>query len=92
LTSHQASLYKERGPVRVTKADGKTLVLTDIEVADDTLIGYTGEPPQRVAIAFADVKKLEKKGFSASRAAELYRDYLIGVIALAGLAMVIFLR
>ncbi|MEO6865182.1 MAG: hypothetical protein ABI229_07005 [Gemmatimonadaceae bacterium] len=51
----------EQGPVRVVKTDGSSVVLVVPVVADDSLIGATQtEPPQHVAIAVADIQRIEK--------------------------------
>lgn len=51
----------EQGPVRVVKRNGTSAVLIVPVLADDSLVGATQtEPPQRIAIAVADIQRVEK--------------------------------
>jgi hypothetical protein len=44
-------------PVRVTRLDTSTLILRDAAVSGDSIVGHSGD--QRVAVALADVQKVE---------------------------------
>ena len=51
----------EQGHVRVTRTDGSSIVVVVPVVANDSLVGATQtDPPQRVAVSVADVKRIEK--------------------------------
>ena len=55
----------EEGPVRIVRRDGSSIVLVAPIVADDSLVGSAQvEPPQRVAIAVADIQRVDKAKFS----------------------------
>jgi hypothetical protein len=59
--SHSDLIAKgEQGPVRVIKRDGSSVILIIPVVAEDSLVGATQtEPPQRIAIAVADIRSVE---------------------------------
>jgi hypothetical protein len=74
----------EQGPVRVIRTDSSSVVLIVPVVADDSLVGATQtEPPQRVAIAVADIQRVEKPrpSFTKTMAGvQATTDIVMGII------------
>jgi hypothetical protein len=80
------SVTPQQGPVRVTKANDSTVILFDVAVSGDSLIGFTGtDSLTRLAIPVAEVKQLEK--WELKRWARYVRNYYYFVFTVGGLAM-----
>ena len=65
-------------PVQLTLSNQATLILTQPQVVGDSIVGYTGAPGRRVAVALSDVRQLDEQRVSAGRTAGL----VLGVPAL----------
>jgi hypothetical protein len=70
--------------VRVTRTDGRRIVLQHPVLQGDTLVGR-GDQQQQVRIALTDVKQVATRGFSAGRTVGLGLG-MIGVVGGALLA------
>ena len=73
--------------LRVTRTDGRQLVLQHPVVRADTLVGI-GDPqhePRGVRIALTDVRQVATRGFSPGRTVGLG----LGVVAAAGAALLV---
>lgn len=74
------------GPVRLTLADGTTLVLSGARVIGDSVVGDVGTPPRRAAVALADVHNVQAVGERRSRRG---RPSALAVAATAAVATVV---
>jgi hypothetical protein len=72
-----------RGLVRVTRRDHGQLVLVGARVMGDSIVGQAGTPPQRTAVAMADVERIDTRATSAGRTAGLVLG--VAVVAFAAL-------
>ena len=77
----------QEGPIRVTRADKTSVILTDIEVTADSLIGFAQEDPsRRVAIPLSDVKKVEKQELKRAVVYAQYYFYFVAIVGMGALA------
>lgn len=72
-------------PLRVVRRDGSSLVLAGATIAGDSVAGWIppadGEPSARVAIALADVARVEEEVVSARRTAAVAVGSAVGLAA-----------
>ncbi len=88
----QAVAVGERGPLRVTRADGSVVVLMHPVVANDSITGTTQSvPPQRVAIPIIDVTSVERRTLSPSRSVEAVKVYGLVIASIAAVFEAIYL-
>jgi hypothetical protein len=78
-----------RMALRVTRADGSRVELVEARLLRDSLVGRSGTPGRRVAVARADIRAVERRRFSAERTLLAYWVYA-GVVALVYLGTEIF--
>jgi hypothetical protein len=63
------------------------VILTDIEVTADSLIGFAQEDPsRRVAIPLSDVKKVEKQELKRAVVYTQYYFYFVAIVGMGALA------
>lgn len=67
------------GSVDVVLTDGRRLQLTGVTSTADSLVGETGRPPGRRAVALRDVARVERRAISAGRTAALAAAIALGV-------------
>lgn len=72
-----------RGTVRILRRDGSVMVLASPQVAGDSIVGTTGNPPQRAAVAVADVQRIDTRRVSATRTGGLAVGTIVLVSAVA---------
>lgn len=84
-TPDAISTQAGRGPVRVTRRDHSQLVLVNAQVMGDSIVGQAGSPPQRTAVAMADVERIDTRATSAGKTAGL----VLGVAAVAFAALLV---
>jgi len=78
---------RQEGPIRVTRADNSTVILFDVVVSRDSLIGFTkGDSSKRFAIPLTDVNKMEKRQLQRSVVFVQYYFLIVGTVGLAALA------
>jgi hypothetical protein len=70
---------------RVVMHAGTTLTLNDVTIRPDSVIGIAGAERRRVAVARAEVERVETRGVSAGRTIGLVG----GVLAVAALAALV---
>jgi hypothetical protein len=75
-------------PVRVKLADGSALTLSNAQVIGDSLVGETDEPPRRLAVAVADVRRVEQQELSRGRTAVATGAGVLVVVWTVGLIAV----
>ncbi|HET7233869.1 MAG TPA: hypothetical protein VFJ16_27910 [Longimicrobium sp.] len=66
------------GPVRVTRGDGRSLVLDSAAVRGDSIVGVGRDDLRHVSIPLAQVTRVERKRVDPARTAAT-----VGVVALA---------
>jgi hypothetical protein len=64
-----------RGVLRIARKDGSVLELRSPRVMGDSIVGIGGSPPRRTGVALADVERIQRRGFSASRTGGLVLGY-----------------
>lgn len=74
--------------MRVTRHDQSVLVLANPQVVGDSLVGTAGDPPQRVAVATADVQRIDTRSVNALKTGGLVMGTLLVVTAVAVAAAV----
>jgi len=74
-----------RSTVRILRRDRSLLVLAGPRVAGDSIVGTAGTPPQRAAVAMADVERIETRKVSAGKTAGL----VAGIYGVAALVVVL---
>lgn len=72
--------------VRLRRHDGSVVVLTHPQVAGDSIVGELGDPPRRVAVATADVERVDVRGLNAARTGGLTLGIFAVVVAVAAAA------
>jgi len=72
-----------RGTVRILRRDGSVMVLSIPQVVGDSIIGTTGNPPQRATVAVADVQRIDTRRVSATRTGGLAIGTIVLVSAVA---------
>jgi hypothetical protein len=53
--------------LRIVRHDRSTLELREARVVGDSIVGQAGDPPVRVAVALADVERIDARRTSAAR-------------------------
>ena len=82
-----ASAATQEGPVRVTRSDKTSVILTHVEVTADSLIGFAqDDPSRRVAIALSDVKTIEKRELSQAVVLTRYYFTFVAIVGMGALA------
>jgi len=78
-------LAGQHGEVRVTRHDHAVYRLRDATVVGDSIVGTSGSPGERVAIAVADVERIDARKVSAVKtgAATIGVLAVVSVIAVA---------
>ncbi|CAN5279441.1 hypothetical protein BH20GEM2_BH20GEM2_20380 [soil metagenome] len=71
--------------VRVTRTDRSVLVIQQPTVRNDSIVGFADEGTTPVAVATADVERVETRKVSAKRTAGLGLGIGAGVIAVLGI-------
>lgn len=74
------------GTVRVTRRDMSVLVMSAPMVVGDSIVGIaSSEPPQRAAVAIADVQRIDAKRVSATKTGGLAVGtvLIVSVVAVA---------
>lgn len=74
------------GAVRVQRHDHSWIVLRGPRMAGDSIVGMAGSPPERTAIAVADVERLDARGVSATKTGGLAVGTILLLIAALGIA------
>jgi len=75
------------GAVRITRRDQGVFEMRNPVLVGDSIIGLVGEPPQRHAIAVADVARVDARKVSATRTAGLVVGTYLVVVAVAVVAV-----
>jgi hypothetical protein len=63
----EALSLPKRASIRVTRTDGRMLVLKHARVVGDSLFGEAGDPPQGVAMAMGEIRRVELQKVDAAR-------------------------
>ena len=80
----------QEGPLRVTRADKTSVILTDIKVTADSLIGFTQEDPsRRIAIPLSDVRNVEKQELKRAVVLTRYYFYFVAIVGMGAMAWVL---
>jgi hypothetical protein len=79
------------GAVRVQRHDHSWLVLRGPRVEGDSIIGMTGSPPARTAVAVADVERIDARRVSATKTSGLAAASILLFIAGVGIALAVAL-
>ncbi|HEU4558253.1 MAG TPA: hypothetical protein VFS20_10400 [Longimicrobium sp.] len=77
-----------RRTLRVTRRDQSVMVLANAQVVGDSIVGTTGSPPQRAAVAVADVQRIDRRGVNAFKTGGLVFGTLLVATAVAVAAAV----
>jgi len=77
------------GTVRVTRRDLSVLVISNPTVVGDSTVGSIGNPPQRAAVAVADVQRIDARRVSAAKTGGLAVGTVVLVSALVIAAAVV---
>ncbi|HET7228423.1 MAG TPA: hypothetical protein VFJ16_00335 [Longimicrobium sp.] len=73
-----------RGTVRLLRSDQSVMVLSSPQVVGDSIVGTTGNPPQRAAVAIADVRRIDTRRVNAAKTGGL----AVGTIVLVSVVVV----
>jgi hypothetical protein len=79
------------GPISVVLRDGERVALTQLTSTGDSLIGETGRPPRRYAVALRDVARVERREVSVGRTAGLVVSLALIVGAITGVIVLLSL-
>ncbi len=71
------------GAVRLVRHDGSVVVLRHPQVAGDSIAGEMGDPPRRVAVATAEVQRVDVRRVNAARTGGLTLGLLVVVAVVA---------
>jgi hypothetical protein len=74
------------GAVRVQRHDHSWVVLRGPRVEGDSIVGMAGSPPERTAVAVADVQRIDTRGVSATKTGGLAVGAILILIAAVGIA------
>lgn len=74
------------GAVRVQRHDHSWVVLRGPRMQGDSIIGMAGSPPERTAVAVADVERIDSRGVSATKTGGLAAGTILIFIAVLGIA------
>jgi hypothetical protein len=77
------------GSVRIVRRDQSTIELRHPQVVGDSIVGEAGDPPRRVAVATADVQRVDVRKVNAARTGGLSLGVLIVVTVVAAAAAVV---
>jgi hypothetical protein len=69
--------------VRIVRRDQSTIELRHPQVVGDSIVGEAGDPPRRVAVATADVERVDVRKVSAARTGGLSVGVLLVVAIVA---------
>jgi hypothetical protein len=83
-----AAVARDR-PVRVLRTDASTLELAHPQVVGDSIVGETGTPPRRTAVALADVQRLDEPRVSAAGTGGLLLGGAALLFPVAGVATMV---
>jgi hypothetical protein len=89
ITQGEIPVVTSGRPVRVTRADGSTVVLERPQIVADSLVGVLETTNRRAAISLGDIRRLEEKRVSAQRTAGLTIGILAGVLIVVGALIVL---
>ena len=87
-----APVLSTERPVRVSLSDGTVIVLESPRIAGDSLIGNLGNPPERLAVAMADVTALDERKVSVGRSAAAVGVGVGALTVLFGILILAVLR
>jgi len=79
------------GAVRLQRHDHSWLVLRGPRVEGDSIVGMAGSPPERTAVAVANVERIDARGMSATKTGGLAVATVLLLIAVAGIATAVAL-
>ena len=65
-----------RGAIRVFRKDGSVVIIRQPTVSGDSIVGVGDTPTRRVAVATADVERIDSRGFSPTPPGGLVVGYL----------------
>jgi hypothetical protein len=73
------------GTVRVIRRDQSVLVMINPQVVGDSIVGISGNAPQRVSVAIADVQRIDARRVSATKTGGLAIGtvLIVSVVAIA---------
>lgn len=74
------------GAVRVQRHDHSWVVLRAPRMEGDSIVGLAGSPPERTAVAVADVERIDARGVSAAKTGGLAAGTILLLIAVLGIA------
>jgi hypothetical protein len=78
---------QQEGPIRVTRADNSTVILFDVVVSGDSLMGFIkGDSSKRLAIPLTEVSKMEKRQLPRAVVFAQYYFVIVGTVGLVALA------
>jgi hypothetical protein len=86
VSGPEARPLPTRSPIRITRTDGRMLVLEHAQVVGDSLFGEAGDPPRSVALAMGEITRMERQKVSAGRTVGL----TLGVGAVTFLAALLY--
>jgi hypothetical protein len=89
VTPGAATALSGDHPVRVTRSDRSTFVLDHARLVGDSIVGVTGRPASRVAVAISDVVSVEERKVSAGRTAGAVVGGVALIYVVAGLLVVL---
>jgi hypothetical protein len=79
-----------RAALRVTKSDGKVILLSDSFITSDSIIGLLSAiPHRRTAIARADVAKIQRRVDTTPRGVRIAGKIYLGVVGVAEAALIV---
>ena len=79
------------GEIHVYRADGSMVSLVNASIVGDSVVGSSAMTGARVAIPLSAVVSTETKGVSGGKTALLGGGVLLGVVAIAGVVLIIAL-
>ena len=85
-TPAPSSTQRLPDPARITRLDTSTLILRDAAVSGDSIVGQSGD--QRVAVALADVRKVEGQEVDFLKTAGT--SFVVSIVVIGVTAAVVF--
>jgi hypothetical protein len=86
----QVVAARDGGWVRIVRADQRVVEMQGARVVGDSIVGIGGSPPRHIAVATADVRRIEARRVDALRTGALTVGVAVAVSALVVLAAIVF--
>ena len=79
------------GSIRVLRRDHSTVELRNPQVSGDSIVGMFGDPPVRVAIAAADVERIDARRVNAAKTGGLAIGtfLVVSIVAVAAVTVAV---